>query len=99
MNSKKIENLGKEVKKLSVADNSKKLDDSVEEYTQKEIEYLDRYHGYANGMLDDEELYEIIIKHEFDPHKIMRDIDEYMKLVTKKGEEYGWQQVVKGKSI
>jgi hypothetical protein len=96
MNSKKIENLGKDVGKLNIGG---KLEDSVEEYTDKEIKYLDRYKQYTNDQLEDEELYEIIIKHDFQDAKIMKELDDYMKLVSKKGEEFGWQEVVKGKSI
>ena len=95
-NKKQIENLNKQVKQLTVKDTKK--DESFEEYTAKELEYLDKYHAYTDNKLDDEELYEIIIKHDFEDNSIKRELNEYLKLVNKKGEEYGWQQVVKGKS-
>jgi cytidylate kinase len=79
-------------------DNSKKHDESYEEYTEKELEYLDRYKNFTKNNLDDEELYDIILKHNFDDKKITKELEDYMKLVYKKGEEFGWQRVVKGKS-
>ena len=75
-----------------------KLDESVEEYTQKELEYLDRYKEITGDAMDDEEIYDIIIKHNFDNSKIRKEIDELMKLVLKKGEEYGWTKIENGKS-
>lgn len=74
------------------------LEDSVEEYTARELEYLDRFKEITGDAMDDEEIYDIIIKHNFDNSKIRKEIDEMMKLVLKKGEEYGWTKIEKGKS-
>jgi hypothetical protein len=92
-----MENLAKQTGKMSL-NPQKKLEESFEEYTDREIQYLDKYKDYTRGQLEDEELYEIITKHDFDDEKIKRDLNDYLKLVTKKGEEYGWHEVVKGKS-
>jgi hypothetical protein len=74
------------------------LDESVEEYTQRELEYLDRYKELTGDAMDDEEIYDIIIRYNFDDGKIEREINELMKLVKKKGEEYGWTKIENGKS-
>ena len=74
------------------------LDESVEEYTQRELEYLDRYKELTGDAMDDEEIYDIIIRYNFDDVKIEREINELIKLVKKKGEEYGWTKIENGKS-
>jgi hypothetical protein len=43
--------------------------------------------------MNDEEIYDLIIKYNFDEDKIRREIEELMQLVTKKGEEYGWTKI------
>ena len=83
MTNKQIENISKQVNKISMLD--KKLDDSDEEYT--------------NFKMDDEELYDIIVKYDFNDFKIKNELSEMMKLIKKKGDEYGWQMIEKGKSI
>ena len=95
--NKQMENLNKQVKQMTIG-NQKKQEESFEEYTEQEIEYLDKYKAFTNDQLDDDELYEVITKHDFDDDKIKRELNEYLKLVHKKGEEYGWQTVTKGKS-
>jgi hypothetical protein len=74
------------------------LHESFEEYTEKEIEYLDRYKEYSKGHFDDDELYEIITKFNFDNQRIERELDAQLKLIEKKGDDYGWKVVEKGKS-
>ena len=74
------------------------LDESVEEYTDKEIQYLDRFKSLTGPAMDDDELYEIIIKHNFNDRKIREEIEDLLKLVKNKGEEYGWTKIEKGKS-
>jgi len=97
MTNKQIDNISKQINKVSISD--KKLDDSYEEYTSKEIEYLDKYKEYTKHKMDDEELYDIIIKYDFNDFKIKNELSEMMKLINKKGDEYGWQMIEKGKSI
>ena len=92
MTNKQVENITKEVNKMSLKD------ESFEEYTPQEIEYLDRYKEFTNNRFDDDELYTIITKYNFDDERIKRELSEMMKLITKKGDEYGWQVVEKGKS-
>ncbi len=93
MINKQIDNISNKVNKLSVRD------ESFEEYTPQEIEYLDKYNEYTNNRFDDDELYEIITKYNFDDERIKRELNDMMKLITKKGDEYGWQVIEKGKSI
>jgi hypothetical protein len=93
MTNKQIENISKQVNKLSLKD------ESFEEYTPKELEYLDKYKEYTNNRFDDDELYEIITKNKFDDQRIQREFSEMIKLINKKGDEYGWQVIEKGKSI
>jgi hypothetical protein len=97
MSNKQNTNSNTQSKQVAVKD-TKKHDESYEEYTDKELAYLDKYQAFSHNQFDDEELYEIITKHDFDDSSIQRELREYMKLVDKKGEEYGWQAVVKGKS-
>jgi len=74
------------------------LEDSYEEYTAKELEYIDKYKPLTENTMEDEDLYEIIIKFNFDDNKIRQEIQEYMKLVKKRGDEYGWTKIENGKS-
>jgi hypothetical protein len=97
-NQNQIENLTQSIKKLEVKTDKilSKLDESFEEYTPKELEYLDKYQEFTNGLFEDEELYEIISKHNFDDAKIKRDVQELMKYM-KKSDEYSWKKIEGGK--
>jgi hypothetical protein len=86
------DNITKQVNKLSLKE------DSFEEYTPQEIEYLDKYKEFTSNRFDDDELYDIITKYNFDDNRIQRELSEMLKLINKKGDEYGWQVVEKGKS-
>jgi hypothetical protein len=88
----KVENITKQLNKTSLKD------ESFEEYTEREIEYLDKYKEFTKGHFDDDELYDIITKYNFDEDKIETVLQEQLKLINKKGDEYGWQVVEKGKS-
>ncbi len=80
-------------------DKATKLDDSVEEYTEKEIEYLDRYKAMTGDLMDDDEIYEIITNYNFDDTRIKREIKELMNIIQKKGVEYSWNKIENGKSM
>jgi hypothetical protein len=75
-----------------------RLDESVEEYTEKELEYLDRYKDMTGDLMDDEELYEIITKFNFDDYRIKKEVNELLKIIKKRGEEYSWTKIENGKS-
>ena len=75
-----------------------KLDDSYEEYTDQEIKYIDKYKMITGESMSDEDLYEIIIKHNFDDYFIKKEVDEQMKLLEKRGDEYAWAKIENGKS-
>lgn len=77
---------------------NQKLEESFEEYTPKELAYLDKYKAISGDAMDDEEIYDIITKHNFDDVKIRSDVDSYLKLVQKKGDDFGWNKIEGGKS-
>ena len=77
---------------------SAKLDDSLDIYNEKEIEYLDKYKELSENTIDDDELYNIIIKYNFDDFMIKKEVLEHRNLVKKRGEEYGWTKIERGKS-
>lgn len=83
---------------LSATNVPKKLDESYEEYTEEELRLLDKYKAVSNGKMDDDDIYDLIVKHNKDDAKIRRDIDEFVKLLSKKGDDYGWKVVEGGKS-
>ena len=41
----------------------------IEEYTEKEIEALDKYQNYSDNNFLDEELYDLIIKYNYDDQR------------------------------
>ena len=100
---KELENFNRDVDKLTektdrVLSKVVELEDSYEEYTEKEIAYIDKFKPMTENTMEDEDLYEIIIQYNFDDNKIKQELQEYMKLVKKKGDEYGWTKIEKGKS-
>lgn len=76
---------------------TKENDISYEEYTAKEIEYLDKYGAQCNNILDDEELYEIITKHNFNDEKIKEEVKATTDRLKAKGDDYLWGNVENGK--
>jgi hypothetical protein len=98
-NKKEIENINRLAEKTDkVLSKVAQEDDSVEEYTERELEYIDRYKEITGNEMEDEEIYDIILKYNFDDSRIKREIEEQMKLIWKKGEEYGWTKIENGKS-
>jgi predicted nuclease with TOPRIM domain len=100
---RELENLNRDVNRLSertdrVLSKVTELEDSYEEYTEKELQYIDKYKPMTDNTMEDEDLYDIIIKYNFDDNKIKQELNEYIKLVKKKGDEYGWTKIEKGKS-
>ena len=76
-----------------------------EEYTEKEIEYIDKYKAISgnimevyNLLIQDEELYDLIIKYNFDDNRIIQEVQNHVQLLKKKGDDYTWGVVSKGKS-
>ena len=64
-------------------------EDSVEVYTEEEIKLLDKYLKYTNNQFEDQELYDIFLRFNFDEDKIQEELDLLMKDM-KKGREYQW---------
>lgn len=100
---REFENLNRDVNRVAeqtdrVLSKVTELEESFEEYTEKELHYIDKYKAMTDNTMEDEDLYEIIIKQNFDDNKIKQEINEYIKLVKKKGDEYGWTKIEKGKS-
>ena len=48
--------------------------------------------------MSDEEIYEIVIKHNFNDERIEREIKDFTKIIKHKGDDYGWNIVDKGNS-
>lgn len=74
-----------------------KDNESVEEYTKTEVEYLDKYGEVSGKLLDDEELYEIIIKHNFNDEKIKEEVLSRVAYLKKRGDDYLWGDITHGK--
>lgn len=70
---------------------------SAEFYTPREVEYLDKYGAVSDNQLDDEELYQIITKHNFNDEKILNEVKSTIKRIEARGEEYQWGNVQNGK--
>jgi len=73
-------------------------EESYEEYTPKEIQYIDKYKALALNRMTDDEVYDIIVKFDFNDEKIEREIKEYTKLILNKGDAYSWSIIDTGKS-
>lgn len=86
--------LGNKFEKLNISQS----EESFEEYTDKELNYIDKYKSMSMNRMTDEEIYEIIVKYDFNDEKIERDIKEYTKLISYKGDDYGWNVIDKGNS-
>lgn len=90
--------IDKLVEKTNKDLNLSNSDESYEEYTQRELEYIDKYKPIALYRMEDQELYEIITKHKFNDEKIENEIKEFVKLINIKGDDYGWTVIDEGKS-
>ena len=73
----------------------KQKEDDVSEYTDKEVEYIDRYLPMAKNALDESELYDLIIEYKFNDARIEEEIKHRLKLIEAKGDDYGWTEVKK----
>jgi hypothetical protein len=85
-----------DTKQADLSTNTKddtELNDSVEEYTPKELAALDKYKAISGYKMDDEEIYDLITKYNYDDVRIRKEIDTFKKLVTQKGEDYGWSNI------
>lgn len=80
--------------KINISDS----EESCEEYTEKELYYIDKYKPMTLYRMEDQEIYDIIVKHNFNDVKIESEIHEFVKLINVKGDDYGWNIVDKGKS-
>ncbi len=87
---------------VSEGDNYQKMahldiSDNVSVYNEKEIEYLDRYLPIIKNAFDETELYEIIMDCNFNDEKISEIINERIKYMNAKGDQYGWKVIGKQK--
>ncbi len=80
------------------------LSDSFSIYTDKEVVYLDKYLPIVGNAFDvifkltqENELYDIIVKSDFNDDKIKEIINERLKLINVKGHDYAWNVVKKVK--
>jgi len=92
---KAVEKLADKTKDLNLSNS----EESYEEYTAKELEYIDKYKPLTLYRMEDEEIYEIILKNNFNDEKIRNEINEFVKLINFKGDDYGWNVIDEGKSI
>lgn len=104
MNTKKNQEMSKkaDIKLSNQFENSLNLsnsEESYEEYTPKELAYIDKYKAMALNRLTDDEVYDIICKYNFNNEKIGNEINEFTKLVLNKGDDYSWTIIDAGKSI
>jgi hypothetical protein len=74
-------------------------EESYEEYTPNELEYIDKYKSMAHNRLTDDEVYDLICKFNFIDEKIEREIKEFTRLTLNKGDDYSWSIIDSGKSI
>lgn len=87
----------KENSKTTSSSNGKDNDSEEYEYfTPQEIEALDKYKEFTDGYFDDEELYDVIIKYNYDDEKIKEELKDKLRSVAR-GDEYKWHE--HGKSI
>lgn len=66
-------------------------------YTPKEVEYLDKYGLLSENLLDDEQIYELVIKHNFNDERILNDVNLAVAEIKSRGEDYMWGDVENGK--
>ena len=67
---------------------------NAEYYTKDEIKLLDKYHDFSGHKFDDEEIYEVIIRFNYDDELIKNEIKEMLKDLER-GEEYNWTEIGK----
>ena len=63
-------------------------------YTKEEIKLLDKYHDFSGHKFDDDEIYEVIIRFNYDDELIKNEIKEMLKDLER-GEEYNWTEIGK----
>jgi hypothetical protein len=71
--------------------------EEFEEYSKKELDYIDKYKEVSGNLMEDEEIYDLIIKYNFDDKRIHEAVLNHTELLKKKGEDYTWGVVAKGK--
>ena len=75
---------------------NKSKDSDIEYFTPEEIKALDKYQEFSEGYFDDNELYDIIIKHNYNDAKIK---EELKSMIREKGDDYKWHEAGKSKFI
>ena len=78
--------------------NKSQSEESFEEYTEKELKYIDKYKPMSMNRMSDEEVYDIIVKYDFNDEKIEGEMKEFKKLINHKGDDYTWNIIDKGNS-
>jgi len=67
-------------------------------YTPEEIILLDKFHEFTQHKLDDDEIYEVMVKFNFDEELIKNELLEILKVFSK-GDEFNWTEIGKSEYI
>ena len=70
----------------------------IEEYIEKELEVLDIYQNYSDKNFLEDEIYDLIIKYDYDDQKIKAELDQMIKDLQRR-DKYGWHEISKIKII
>ena len=68
-------------------------------FSKRDYSLIYKYSKFAKNALDENEIYDVIKKNNYNEEKIIKDIKERAKIIEEKGDDYGWKEVKKGKII
>lgn len=67
-------------------------------YTPEEIILLDKLHEFSGNKFDDDEIYEVAVKLNFDEELIKNELNEMLKVLSR-GDEFNWTEIGKSEYI
>lgn len=73
-------------------------EEEYEYYTKEEMDLLDRLHEFTQYKFDDGEIYDVVVKYNFDEELIKIELLEMLKVLSK-GDEFNWTEIGKSKYI
>ena len=86
----------KKSKKTQQKEKPKNQETKEDEYTKEECKKLDEFHDKTEHKFTDDEVYELMLKYKNDDNAILNELNEQLK-ERKRGEEFEWREVGKGK--